>query len=153
MFRLTIQRRTEFFLKESLLSAKRGGFGLGVKLVRGAYHEQELERSKQSGCSPLVWTSKKDTDTCYDHCASIIIASLQEDLHAEGPKTAVLFGTHNRKSIDYILQLLESRQLATHDPQGTLSVDGKIAERVAFAQLYGKHVCMAQSFRCRISYL
>ena len=44
------------------LIAEEEKFLLGLKIVRGAYHEQEIERAKEKGYACPVHTVKEDTD-------------------------------------------------------------------------------------------
>ena len=52
---------------------------------------------------------------------------------------AVLFGTHNWKSVDGVLQGMEKRGMArrVEGPEGPLFVPDEVAERIALGQLYG----------------
>lgn len=67
-------RRTPSHLAAALADAKVDNYALGVKLVRGAYHPHELSAhaapdkycSISSDAEPPVWTSKSETDMCYN---------------------------------------------------------------------------------------
>ncbi|KAL1684964.1 FAD-linked oxidoreductase-like protein [Schizophyllum commune] len=73
--------------------AHAGGYSLGVKLVRGAYHPHEVGAWKANLIArmtlvpaaehPPVWSTKPETDACYDRCVSMLI-----DLVADDVKTA-----------------------------------------------------------------
>jgi hypothetical protein len=71
--------RTPIQLGQSLSDAQRGGYALGVKLVRGAYHDQELARHRERHASdnalPPVWSNKPETDDCYNQ-VSLYISTL-----------------------------------------------------------------------------
>lgn len=63
---------TPELLEQSLEEANRGGYALGVKLVRGAYHSFETARyaslpeTEKKDPSPPVWEYKDETDRCYN---------------------------------------------------------------------------------------
>ena len=167
-------RRNEAHLVESLRVAKSNGFALGVKLVRGAYHPHETaahiaahsmaQSTKKAkdphslsispDALPPVWSTKDETDACYNKCANILLDAVAEDVQRkerkswfgrdEGTKTplvGVLFGTHNWGSCRIILQQLVAKGLARADgdaPDAIVTIGDEITERVALAQLYGK---------------
>lgn len=87
--------------------AKVNGYTFGVKLVRGAYHPQELSihaeaRSPASGGAhplaispdelPPVWSTKAETDACYHACAKLLLDAIAEDI-ALPPPSRSFFGS------------------------------------------------------------
>ncbi|KAI0706218.1 FAD-linked oxidoreductase-like protein [Cytidiella melzeri] len=145
-FQAYLRRNTEH-LKQSLRAAKKGGYALGVKLVRGAYHPQESQaHSSTLSISPEnlppVWPVKAETDDCYNACAQLLLDAIADDIaHTSTtsswknligmrsasaqstesvPKVGVLFGTHNWESSKLILDGLVSRGIA--------QVEGKTAD-------------------------
>jgi proline dehydrogenase len=95
-------RRTPSYLAMSLERAKQGGYALGVKLVRGAYVEQENKEwstkivptppSHNDGSSDHlaspVWPNKDLTDQCYNECADLLIREVAKDLHNQSNSKA-----------------------------------------------------------------
>lgn len=104
---LHVLPRNELLLAQSIRDARAGGYALGVKLVRGAYHplevsahsaqlvqQQERQRNATSvghgvttptpaispDLNPPVWTTKEDTDMCYERCLRILIGAVEEDV-------------------------------------------------------------------------
>lgn len=93
---LTLQaylRRAPSYLTFSLSDAKNHNYALGVKLVRGAYLEGEIEahsgkRSLEDAESasispdrvPPVWSTKCETDEVYDECVRVLISEVREDV-------------------------------------------------------------------------
>jgi proline dehydrogenase len=165
-------RRTPEYLRWSLSFAQRHGFALGVKLVRGAYHPQEITAHKSKGSSrslsisddvsPPVWSSKPETDKCYDECVTVLIDAVQADItppansfsggwlrwfapSSSSPKPSgtptigVLFGTHNHDSCIHILFQLAARGMATDLLSGVLVLPDAVTGRIAMGQLYGMH--------------
>lgn len=105
------------FLKDSFEKAQKGGYKLGVKLVRGAYMEKERDRAKEQGYPSPIHTSKDDTDRDYDLALKFCI-----DNH---PNIELIAGTHNEKSSKYLTELMAQKGLKPED------------RHVFFSQLYG----------------
>ncbi|KAJ3725778.1 FAD-linked oxidoreductase-like protein [Lentinula raphanica] len=86
-------RRTPLHLAQSYRDAQLHNYSLGVKLVRGAYHPHEVlahEAAKMQGhqslsispdVSPPVWTTKEDTDKCYNDCVRLLVGWVKDDVH------------------------------------------------------------------------
>lgn len=122
-----------------------------MKLVRGAYHPYELAAHAASAVTtaspagssvagfddarrlsispdpvPPVWLTKAETDACYDACSALLLEEVRKDVtRAAVPGVGVLFGTHNWKSVDGVLQGMEKLGLAGR-------VDGAEAPLFAF---------------------
>ncbi|CDO71747.1 hypothetical protein BN946_scf184920.g31 [Trametes cinnabarina] len=157
-------RRTPEYLAQSIADARAGGYALGVKLVRGAYHPHEIEVHKAATASrleataespsgthelsispdnmPPVWLRKDDTDSCYNSSVQMLIRLIREDVDrctkgAPGPTIGALFGTHNWDSANLIVDELVKQGLATPDPSGGVWISDAAMQRVAVSQLYG----------------
>ncbi|KAI9510632.1 FAD-linked oxidoreductase-like protein [Russula earlei] len=134
-------RRTPEYLVQCLRDAASNQYALGIKLVRGAYHEQEVKADSRSlsfttGASwPPVFTNKVDTDECYDAAAAELIRAVA-NVDDHGPRVGVLFGSHNAESCAKVLDALVDVGLATRE-DGAVKLDDQAAERVNLAQLYG----------------
>ena len=61
------------YLNEIVSDIKENNYFVGLKLVRGAYHEQEIERAKEKGYPCPVHTIKENTDTDYNKAIRICI--------------------------------------------------------------------------------
>ena len=105
------------FLKASLESAQKGGYKLGLKLVRGAYMEKERTRSKEQGYPSPIHNSKADTDRDYNLALKFGIDSY--------PNIQIIAGTHNEKSSKYLAELMSEKALEVSD------------SNIYFSQLYG----------------
>ena len=99
-------RRALPHLALSLSDARKEGYMVGVKLVRGAYQGMEVDewRSRAGnnsnggeGTVPPVWTVKADTDETYNACVRVLVQGLKERLgdKERSPLLGVIFGTHN----------------------------------------------------------
>lgn len=73
--------------------SKASGFSYGVKLVRGAYMEQEKEGAIQKGATYPLWATKAETDECYDSSVEYLMTQ------AEGNKIHMMIATHNEDSV------------------------------------------------------
>lgn len=114
-------------LSQHLQEAKKKGFVLGVKLVRGAYLGSDPRQ--------LIHGTKEDTDKAYDGIAE---ALLKRDwqvgpLKGEGqfPDVSMVVATHNRDSV------VRAKRILQHESK---------TNDVAFAQLQG----MADEVSCEL---
>lgn len=135
---------TPEYLAQSLRDAASNRYALGIKLVRGAYHEQEVMPYSPSfplttdASWPPVFTSKDDTDRCYDAAIAELVRAVA-NADGYGPRVGVLFASHNPGSCAKVLDALVSVGLATHEEDGMVKVNDLAAERVSLAQLYGAY--------------
>ncbi|KAK3703592.1 hypothetical protein QZH41_019146 [Actinostola sp. cb2023] len=106
-------------LKADLNLMSNEGFHFGAKLVRGAYREQERQRSAELGFKDLIHDSYEDTCTSYNTVAEIIL-----DKVACSP-AEVMLATHNEESIRVATKRMHE-----------LGID-KRDKKVSFAQIYG----------------
>lgn len=164
--------RTPEYLAQSIKMARAEGYALGVKLVRGAYHPHEIEIHKAAASSraeatspsgshdlsispdnmPPVWLFKDETDSCYDSSARLLISLIRQDVEAcakgaPGPAIGAMFGTHNWKSADLVIDELVKQGLATQD-FGVVNIGEAAMERVAVAQLYGQYLAFGHRRPC-----
>ena len=96
--------------------AKRTGRQVTVRLIKGAYWDSEIILAEQLGWPVPVWTSKRDTDACFERMAEMFIASIPSDAATSGVKLAL--GSHNVRSIARALALLEKHRL----PQSAVEI-------------------------------
>lgn len=128
---------------QSLKDAERENYALGVKLVRGAYHEQEAVPNSQVSISPEVdppvYLTKAETDASFNECARILVDRISLDARKNlQPQISVLFGTHNMESCHLIISLLEQEGLAKTDAlHATVCIPRSTALRISFGQLFG----------------
>ncbi|QRV91724.1 proline dehydrogenase [Ceratobasidium sp. AG-Ba] len=142
-------RRTPEHIASALEDARKLNYALGVKLVRGAYHGQEIayhsKRLAAAGSNsdvedlPAVWLQKDETDRCFNDCARLLVGEVQKSFGAARTKTAVglLFGTHNKESCQHVLDSMVASGLGQRDAQGRVVVKPGAEEAICFGQLYG----------------
>lgn len=105
------------FLRDSRKLAKREGFVLGMKLVRGAYMEKERERAVEMGYESPIQPDKESTDADYDAAVDYCLSHLDE--------IAFVAGTHNEASTRRLVEQLHDQNIPPKHPH------------VNFSQLYG----------------
>ena len=105
------------FLKKLHEQAKREGFYIGMKLVRGAYMEKENQRAEEKGYKTPICATKEESDKMYDDTVAYMLDNINQ--------MAVFAGTHNELSSYKLMQLMAEKGLSNND------------NRIWFGQLYG----------------
>lgn len=135
-------RRNSEHLETQLARSRASGYSLGLKLVRGAYHDAELEAWRSGGrVGPCpVYEERDGTDASYHQGVTSILAAVQETIGAKAsPELLALFGTHNKDTVERVCQAAQARDMvgSSSPTSTTLSFKEDVAKRVAFGQLYG----------------
>ena len=97
--------------------AEKEKFFLGIKLVRGAYIEQENKRAIKNNYKSPICDSKKLTDINFNNGASFILSNLNI--------FSLFSGTHNEESIYKIIDIMKLNNI------------NKNNSKIWFGQLYG----------------
>ncbi|MBJ6368654.1 proline dehydrogenase family protein [Snuella sedimenti] len=105
------------FLKQQHAEAKKEGYYLGYKLVRGAYMEKENERAKEKGYVSPICVSKEATDVNFNNAVKYMLDNIKE--------MSLFAGTHNEESSYLIMDIMQEKGLEPND------------DRIWFGQLYG----------------
>jgi len=105
------------FLKSSFAKAEKGGYYLGVKLVRGAYMEKERQRAAEHGYPSPIQETKADTDRDFNLAIDFCLEFIE--------RIGVCVGTHNEESSLKLAHLIQEKQLPLNHPN------------LYFSQLYG----------------
>lgn len=105
------------FLQQAHEKAKKGGYILAVKLVRGAYLEKERARAEEMNYPSPIQPDKAATDRDFDAAIDFCLENIKE--------IAFVAGTHNEKSTQLLAQKMEEKKIAHDHPH------------VFFSQLYG----------------
>ena len=105
------------FLKESHEEAKKDGYILAVKLVRGAYMEKERERAEEMDYPSPIQPDKAATDRDFDQAVKYCLDNVES--------IAFVAGTHNEESVRKLSAMLEEKGIEPNHPH------------VFFSQLYG----------------
>tara|TARA_B100000508_G_scaffold140609_1_gene142348 strand:+ start:40175 stop:41356 length:1182 start_codon:yes stop_codon:yes gene_type:complete len=105
------------YLKEKLDEAKREGFKLGAKIVRGAYMEKERDRAAEMDYPSPIQPDKITCDQDFDASLELLMENLDH--------CAFCCGTHNEDSNILLTELMKKYNISQRD------------ERIYFAQLLG----------------
>ncbi|MEZ4855968.1 MAG: proline dehydrogenase family protein [Gelidibacter sp.] len=105
------------YLKQLHERAKRDGFTIGVKIVRGAYMEKERDRAEEKGYESPICASKEATDINFNDTLEYILKHLDT--------ISLFIGTHNEQSCYLAIELMQKLKIDKND------------NRVWFGQLYG----------------
>lgn len=96
------------YLEACINDAKKEGFFLGVKLVRGAYMEKERKRATEMGYPSPIQESKVQSDKDYDLALELIIKHID--------MVSLCAGTHNEQSSLKLTGLMEEKGLQNNHP-------------------------------------
>ena len=105
------------YLKDLHQQAKTDGFYIGMKIVRGAYMENENLRAEETGYPTPICESKEATDLNYDAAIHYMVENID--------KMAIFAGTHNELSSYKLMEYMEELNIEKKD------------SRIWFGQLYG----------------
>lgn len=105
------------YLMESFDRAKKEGYMLGAKLVRGAYMDKERARAKEKGYPSPIQPTKKATDHDFDLAVRFCIENYE--------KMASCFATHNAETTRLAADLIAEKGI------------DKGHHHLMFSQLYG----------------
>ncbi len=89
--------------------ARRSGRQVTVRLIKGAYWDYEVIHAERMGWPVPVWTDKRQTDANFERMTKRFVASMPRQAGQGGVKLAA--GSHNVRSIAYVLALLEQHDL------------------------------------------
>jgi proline dehydrogenase len=105
------------YLRRLIENARSDGYRLGVKIVRGAYMEQERERARRLGYPSPINPTQEGTHRDYNAAIDIIMDNIDV--------VEICLGTHNEYSCKLMAHLMAARNLPNNHPH------------ITFAQLYG----------------
>ncbi len=105
------------FLRDCINIAKEKKYHLGLKLVRGAYMEQERERALKMGYPSPIYPDKQSTDKAFNLAIEICLENIN--------RINLFAGTHNEESLLLLMNLMKSKKIRKNNT------------RVYVSQLYG----------------
>ncbi|WP_378188423.1 proline dehydrogenase family protein [Aquimarina sp. W85] len=115
--------RFEYLLKLHEES-KAYGFKIGMKIVRGAYMEKEIERAQEKGYPSPICESKEATDTNFNLALQYILEHNKD--------ISVFIGTHNEKSSYLALNLMKELGIEKNDPNVWLGQLYGMSDHISF---------------------
>ncbi|MFL2568038.1 MAG: proline dehydrogenase family protein [Flavobacteriales bacterium] len=95
------------YLKNLSQIAQAEGFKIGLKIVRGAYHEKEIERALEKGYNIPVHEKKYNTDKDFNNALKFCIENINH--------ISICSGTHNIESSTYLLKLMKEHSIKNND--------------------------------------
>ena len=108
--------RVDYF-KRLIENARNNAFLLGVKIVRGAYMEQERERARHWGYPSPIHPDKLATDRAFNEILRLFMDHIDE--------VEICVGTHNETSCKLLADFMAAKGISNDHPH------------VWFSQLYG----------------
>tara|TARA_B100000123_G_scaffold266913_1_gene239640 strand:- start:24 stop:1190 length:1167 start_codon:yes stop_codon:yes gene_type:complete len=105
------------YLNEIISVAKKQKFLLGIKLVRGAYHKQEIDRALKLKYDIPVFKTKNKSDESFNKSLQICCDNINH--------ISICAGTHNEYSSQLLIDLMKKNNIDKSDP------------RIYFSQLLG----------------
>ena len=100
------RKRSLEILEKLSYEAVRADFFLGIKMVRGAYLEQENKLAQDNGIESPLWASKQATDLAYTTALKLYLPQKHVYIFA---------GTHNEESAQQICQFLDQNKSCLKD--------------------------------------
>ena len=105
------------YLQNLHRKARKAGYILGIKFVRGAYMQQERELAALNGYPDPINRDKEATDNCYNNGLVYVMDNIDS--------FELFSGTHNYESNYLLANLIDQKGLKRND------------KRIYFSQLYG----------------
>ncbi len=105
------------YLNDIISKAKKENFLLGIKLVRGAYHQQEIDRAIKLKYDIPVFENKNKSDESFNKSLKICCENINH--------ISFCAGTHNEYSSQLLIDLMKKNNIDKNDP------------RIYFSQLLG----------------
>ena len=105
------------YLNDIISIAKKEKFLLGIKLVRGAYHQQEIDRAIKLKYDIPVFETKNKSDESFNKSLKICCDNINH--------ISICAGTHNEYSSQLLIDLMKKNNIDKNNP------------RIYFSQLLG----------------
>lgn len=85
--------RTHHLIQDEIKRCRMLGINLGIKLVRGAYMNEERQIAEEKGYKSPIWSSIEETHKCYNDCMRSIFDDLREN-------DRFFIASHNQDSVE-----------------------------------------------------
>ena len=87
--------------------SKKLGYNLGLKLIRGAYMNEERNLAEENGVESPVWDSLEDTHKCYNDCLDLAVRNVKEN-------SLIFVASHNLESVNLAKSIILERGFTDH---------------------------------------
>lgn len=91
-------------ITDEIAASQALGFNLGVKLIRGAYMNEERAIAAEEGVESPVWDTIEGTHSSYNDCMKMVLDNLDDN-------GMILIGSHNKESIEKAKVLIEENDI------------------------------------------
>ncbi|KAM9715971.1 hydroxyproline dehydrogenase isoform 1-T2 [Menidia menidia] len=88
-------KESRSLLLEALRLSRSEGFGLGVKLVRGAYMDKERKQAEKEGRTDPIHKSWEDTNDSYNGSLDVMLRAISQN----PDRYRIIVATHNEESV------------------------------------------------------
>jgi proline dehydrogenase len=112
------------YLMDSFSEARKGGYILGAKLVRGAYMQQERDRATRLGYPDPIQPNKAATDDAYNTAVRFCIENYEH--------IAMCNASHNADSCKLQAQLIQEKGLPKDHPHFLISQLYGMGDNITF---------------------
>lgn len=93
-------KRMPDMISLEIQTARKLGYNIGMKIVRGAYIREEREVAQSLGLESPCWDTIEDTHASYHKCIEMAISNCRAN-------ELVFAGSHNVDTINFMKQLVE----------------------------------------------
>ena len=111
-------------LETWIQTSKQEHYYLGVKLVRGAYLQKEIEYAADNQLSPVVFKNKELTDIAFNDALELVIQNIR--------KVAICVGSHNEESNYLLYNLLVKNEISYNHPHIYVSQLFGMSDHISF---------------------
>jgi len=100
-------RRMSQVIRHEVATSKALGYNLGVKLIRGAYMNEERALAEESGYESPIWGTIEETHACYNEAMLHVIENLR-------PHSMLFVASHNAATVDQAKNLIRQKEFGDH---------------------------------------
>lgn len=97
-------KRMDYVLPMEVKAANTLNYNLGIKMIRGAYMNEERDLAAQLGIDSPVFNSIEETHRCYNKNLQHIITNMSSN-------DQLFLATHNVETVDMAKELIEEHGL------------------------------------------
>lgn len=100
-------KRMTQVIQHEVACSKVLGYNLGIKLIRGAYMNEERALAEQHGYESPIWDTIEETHQCFDDCLSHVIRNLEGN-------SLLFIASHNASSVEKAKEMILERNIHDH---------------------------------------
>lgn len=100
-------KRMTSVIEHEVACSKELGYNLGIKLIRGAYMNEERALAEKHGYESPVWDSIEETHQCYDECLTHVINNMEAN-------SLLFIASHNASSVEKAKDMILQKNINDH---------------------------------------